>query len=166
MKNVFLLGFMGCGKTTVGRAVATLRSCGFIDLDDQIEAREKKQIAAIFEERGEPYFREVETRTLTALELTTPKVVALGGGTFTFQRNIDFVRHEGVSIFLDCSLELVIARCEAFQHRPLFLRDPAKLTELFYARQSFYRLADYRVEISDAPPEDVARRIVNLLEKI
>lgn len=166
MKNLFLVGFMGCGKTTVGRAVATFRACGFLDLDEQIETREKMEISRIFEERGEPYFREVETRVLTTLDLTAPKVVALGGGTFTFPRNIEFVRNQGVSLFLDCPLELLRARCEAFQHRPLFLRDPVKLTDLFYARLPFYRCADYRVDVSDAPPEDVARKIVNLLEKI
>ncbi len=166
MKNLFLVGFMGCGKTTVGRAVATLRSCGFVDLDEQIEAREKMEISRIFEERGEPYFREVETRILTSLDLSTPKVVALGGGTFTFARNIEFVRSQGISIYLDCPLPLLRARCETFQHRPLFLRDPAKLAELFEQRLPFYLCADYRVEVSDAPPEDVARKITYLLEKI
>jgi shikimate kinase len=166
MKNLFLVGFMGCGKSTVGRAVATLRACGFVDLDDQIESREKMEISRIFEERGEPHFREIETRVLTTLDLSPPKVVALGGGTFTFPRNIEFVKRQGVSLFLDCPLDLLRARCETFQHRPLFLRDPVKLADLFYARLPFYRCADYRVEVSDAPPEDVARKIVNLLEKI
>ncbi len=166
MKNIFLVGFMGCGKTTVGRAVATLLSCGFVDLDERIEAREKMEIARIFQERGEPYFREIETRVLSSLDLATPKVVALGGGTFTFPRNIEFVRAQGVSIFLDCPLELAKSRCEAHQHRPLFLRDPARLTELFYARLPFYQCADLRVEVSDFPPEETARKIVHLLEKV
>lgn len=166
MKNIFLVGFMGCGKTTVGRALATLRACRFVDLDEQIEARENMEISRIFEERGEPYFREVETRILTSLDLTAAKVVALGGGTFTFPQNIEFVRNRGVSIFLDCPLELVTVRCQAYQHRPLFLRDPAKLAELFYARLPYYRCADFRIEILNHPPEDVARTIVNLLEKI
>jgi len=166
MKNIFLVGFMGCGKTTVGRALAILRFCGFVDLDEQIELRERMEISRIFEDRGEAYFREVETRVLTTLDLSVPKVVALGGGTFVFPRNVEFVRDQGVSIFLDCPLELVKARCEAFQHRPLFLRDPAKLSDLFFARLPYYLCADYRVEVSDAPPEHVARKIANLLEKI
>lgn len=166
MKNIFLVGFMGCGKTTVGRATAALLACGFVDLDERIEAHEKMEISRIFEERGEPYFREAEIRVLASLELSAPKVVALGGGTFAFPRNIELVRRLGVSVFLDCPLELLIARCEAFQHRPLFLRDPARLAELFYARMPFYQCADIRVEVSNAPPEEVARKIVNLLEKI
>jgi shikimate kinase len=166
MKNLFLVGFMGCGKTTVGRVLATLLSCGFIDLDEQMEAREKMEISRIFDEKGEPYFRELETRVLTMLDVTPPKVVALGGGTFTFPRNIEFVRSKGTSVFLDCDLDFVRARCEASQHRPLFLRDPAKLADLYYARLPFYQLADYRMEVSNEPPEEVARRIVKLLERI
>lgn len=165
MRNIFLVGFMGCGKTTVGRAVATLRSQGFIDLDEQIEAREKMDISRIFEERGEPYFREIENRTLTSLDLSSPKVVALGGGTYTFPRNIDFVRGCGVSIFLDCPVEVIRARCETYQHRPLFLRDPLKLVELFQARLPYYQAAELRVETGDDPPEQVARKILSLLEK-
>jgi shikimate kinase len=166
MKNIFLVGFMGSGKTTVGRAVATLRSCGFIDLDEQIEAREKMEISRIFGERGELYFREVEARVLMSLDLTSPKVVALGGGTFTFPRNVEFIRDHGTSLFLDCPLDLIRQRCEMFQHRPLFLRDPSKLGELFYARLPYYLCADHRVEVSNAPPEEVARKIINLLEKL
>lgn len=166
MKNIFLVGFMGCGKTTVGRAIAALRACGFIDLDERIEAHEQLEISRIFEQRGEPYFRETESRLLASLDLLTPKVVALGGGTFAFPKNIEIVRRQGVSVFLDCPLDLVRARCETYQHRPLFLRDPWRLAELYYARLPFYQCADVRVSVSNDPPVDVARKIVNLLERI
>lgn len=166
MNNIFLLGFMGCGKTTVGRALATLRSCGFVDLDEQIEGKEKKEISRIFEECGEPYFRDLESRILMSLDLSSPKVVALGGGTFTFKRNIDFIQRHGISVFLDSPFELVLARCEAYQHRPLFLRDPAKLAALFHSRMPFYLSADHRVVVSNAPPETVARGILKLLERL
>ncbi|MDD5543198.1 MAG: shikimate kinase [Acidobacteriia bacterium] len=165
MRNIFLVGFMGCGKTSVGRAMATLRSQGFIDLDDQIEAHERMEISRIFEERGEPYFREIENRALLSLDLSSAKVVALGGGTFTFPRNIDFVRNNGISVFLDCPLDVIRARCETYQHRPLFLRDPAKLIELFQTRLPYYLAADLRVEAGDDPPELVARKTLSLLEK-
>lgn len=165
MKTIFLVGFMGSGKSTVGRALAALRCCGFVDLDEQIEAREQKEISRIFEEKGESYFREIESRVLLSLDLSSPKVVALGGGTFTFPRNMEFIERQGVSIYLDCPFELAVARCEAYQHRPLFLQDPVRLAQLYQARLPFYQRADLRVQVGHAPPEAVAQKIFNLLEK-
>jgi shikimate kinase len=148
---IYLVGFMGCGKSTVGRALADEIGWSFFDLDEEIERRENASIADIFDTHGEPAFREIESAVLRQrvhhAQMGRPQVVALGGGAFLSEENFDLVSNNGVSVWLDCSFEHIQRRIQSHTHRPL-AHDPARLRHLFEARRPGYARADYRVEIS------------------
>ncbi|MEP7352479.1 MAG: shikimate kinase [Acidobacteriota bacterium] len=163
--GIYLVGFMGSGKSTVGRALADELGWKFVDLDEEIERREATAISKIFETRGEPEFREIETKVLReqvrAVETGRPHVIALGGGTFQREVNVDLLVNHGVTIWLDCPLDRIEERLAGFTHRPL-ARDPQKLRELFDARRSGYAHADYRVDCDHHDPMAVVA-MINLL---
>jgi shikimate kinase len=148
---LFLVGFMGAGKSTVGRALARNLGWRFADLDEDIESREQLPIAQIFEERGEEAFRQAEAaallRRIHDVSRGVPWVVAVGGGCFTRTENVDLIQNHGVSIWLDAPLELIRARVAAHSHRPL-ARDPQRFAELFEQRRADYQRADYRIGVS------------------
>lgn len=149
--GIYLVGFMGCGKSTLGRALAGELGWSFFDLDDEIERREGLPIAEIFEMRGEAEFRAAETAALRerikAIERGRPQVISLGGGTFLPPENFDLISQHGVSVWLDAPLDLITRRVSGFNHRPL-ARDPEKMRELYEARRTGYARADYRLEIT------------------
>jgi shikimate kinase len=153
--GIFLVGFMGSGKSTVGRALAEELGWEFADLDEDIEKREGMPITEIFDTRGEVEFRRAETAALEervrSVERGQPCVIALGGGAFLNETNFEMVFNNGVSVWLDCPYSTVERRLAGYQHRPL-ARDPEKLRELFAVRRSGYERADYCivVETDDA----------------
>ncbi len=114
--GIYLVGFMGSGKTTVGRLLAGELGWSFADIDDDIEAAEKSTIADIFETRGEEVFRRLETEAirgrLRSIERGQPHVVALGGGAFTREGNFRLVQGNGISVWLDCPLKLARSRIQ------------------------------------------------------
>jgi shikimate kinase len=162
--GLYLVGFMGCGKTTVGRLVADRLGWQFVDADDDIEAAAGTTIPEIFETRGEREFRRAETeairRRVTAIERGVPTVLALGGGAFVEQVNFELLENNGVSIWLDCPLDILRARVELETHRPL-ARDPQKFAALYEARRAAYCRADYRIA-AEAAPEPVAEAVLVL----
>jgi shikimate kinase len=149
---IYLVGFMGSGKSTVGRALADELGWHFTDLDEEIEQREGTTIAAIFDTLGEPVFREIETVALRervrSVQMGRPQVVSLGGGAFLAEENLTLATNNGVTVWLDCSLSMIERRIAAQVHRPL-ARDPAVLRELFHSRRDGYARADFRVEVQD-----------------
>lgn len=162
-RSVFLLGFMGCGKTTVGRRLAERLGWDFVDLDEELEKRQGRTIAQIFAVEGEPYFRQEERRLLEGV-LTraeqTPLVVALGGGTFAQPANFELIRSNGaITVWLDCPLEELRRRCRGMTNRPLF-RDPAGFQQLFEQRLPFYLQADFRVDADRSDPAEVVEEIL------
>ncbi len=159
--GIFLVGFMGSGKSTVGRALADELGWGFVDLDEDIETREGMAISQIFDTRGEAEFRKAETAALRErvrlIERGKPFVVALGGGAFLSDENFEMVSNNGVSVWLDCPFSMVERRLAGFEHRPL-ARDPEKLRELFAVRRAGYERADYSVPVeSDDAAVTVAK---------
>jgi len=162
--GIFLTGFMGCGKTTVGRALADELGWTFSDLDQEIEAREKTTIAQIFDARGEAAFRELETAVLKervrSVQLGRPQVIALGGGAFLSEENCELVSNNGVSVWLDCEFTHIGRRIAGQTHRPL-ARDPEQLRSLFETRRDSYSRSDYRIEIVDDDPMTVVARILS-----
>jgi shikimate kinase len=157
--KIFLVGFMGSGKSTVGPLVAAKLGWDFIDLDRQIEREQGKPIREIFEQDGEPAFRRIEGRHLRSLKDRTACVVALGGGAFMQEGNRPIVADLGVSVFLDCRLEVIQARCPADGNRPLFAT-PELVSGLYAARQPFYQMSDFSVDASDIEPAQVADLIL------
>jgi shikimate kinase len=159
-KLIYLIGFMGSGKTTVGRLLAKALGWPLIDLDTVIEAGQGLTIREIFENSGEPFFRQVERAALTEASKTEPAVIALGGGTFAQPPNVDFIRETGgATVWLDCPPEVLRARCAGLDNRPLF-RDAESFTQLFAERLSYYRLADFRVSTNGRNPEEVVEQIL------
>ena len=162
MRNVYLIGMMGSGKTTSGRALAKLLSVSFVDLDDQIVEREGSSINEIFEKKGEPHFRKVETELLNQVSKTTNQVVATGGGIVLNSSNSDRMRNTGSAIYLKTSLDVLWERVKEKKDRPLLKSsDPRKsLADLFYKRTPLYESSADKVFLSDyKSPETVALEI-------
>jgi shikimate kinase len=160
-RTVYLVGFMGSGKSTVGRRLAERLGMDFVDLDDDIEAAAGRRIAEIFSQDGEGAFRDAEHAALAA-RVGQPVVLALGGGAFTFARNRELLAGAGTSVWLDCPFAMALRRVEGFGHRPL-AQDPERFRELFEKRQADYALADVRVAVRSDDPEETAAVIEEAL---
>lgn len=153
---------MGSGKSTVGSLLADALGWPLIDVDTVIEAGQGLSIREIFENSGEPFFRQIEHAALTAAAQAEPAVIALGGGTFAQPPNVDLIRAAGgTTIWLDCPPEILRARCEGMEHRPLF-RDEQSFQQLYAERVVYYRLADFRISTEGRKPEEVVEQILSL----
>ena len=163
--GIYLVGFMGCGKSTIGRMLAERLGWPFADADDDIEREQGVRISDIFEQRGEAEFRRIETEALRkrvkSVESGHPIVLALGGGAFAQPQNVDLLKDNGITIWLDCPFEIVQERVARSSHRPL-ARDLEKFKELFIARQAAYMQSDYRVAVADDTPGSHVERILEL----
>jgi shikimate kinase len=164
--KIYLVGFMGAGKTTVGRELAARLDVPFFDLDDLIEAAETMSIKEIFAGPGEPYFRKRERDILRATKHLDNAVVATGGGTFTFDENIQFIQGEGLSVYLAAPYQLLRNRIgDKAAERPLF-RDDVAAHELLGNRMRYYRMADITVDMrSDETTSEIVERILLELPK-
>jgi shikimate kinase len=162
--RIYLVGFMGSGKTTVGRVLAERLDVPFFDIDELVEDAESSAIREIFASHGEPYFRRRERDFLRMTRHLEKGVIATGGGTFTFEDNIEFVQRSGISIHLAVPYELCLARVsESSAERPMF-HDERALLRLFKARASFYRRSDLTVEIHESEtPREIAERMIQLM---
>src|SRR5437764_9319457 len=162
--KIYLVGFMGAGKTAVGRELSARVGAPFFDLDELIEAAEKVSIKDVFAQHGEPYFRKRERDVLRSTRHLESAVVATGGGTFTFDDNIQFIQSEGLSVYLSAPYVLLRARIgDKAAERPLF-RDDSAAHELLAQRVKYYRTADVTIEIreEETPGEIVERLILEL----
>ncbi|HEU0138578.1 MAG TPA: shikimate kinase [Bryobacteraceae bacterium] len=163
--GIYLVGFMGSGKSTVGRLLADRLGWNFIDVDEQIEAEQGVPIFEIFEKSGEQEFRRIEReaieRRVGMVEAGHPMVLALGGGAFVEPHNRDLLKENGITIWLDCPFATVKARVARAAHRPL-ARDPKRFEDLYHNRRAAYEQADYRIEIDGDDPEQPVRSILAL----
>ena len=163
--GIYLVGFMGCGKSTVGRALADELGWSFFDLDNEIEDQAGSSVSDIFDRQGEPIFRALEASALAkrvkAVQAGHPQVIALGGGALMDDKNFELILNHGVVVWLDAPFEVIEKRVAAESHRPL-ARDPEKLRELFEARSPRYALADFRVEAPEEEAMATVRRILEL----
>jgi shikimate kinase len=164
--KIYLVGFMGSGKTTVGRELAARLDAPFFDLDELIESAERMSIKDIFALHGEPYFRKRERDILRSTKHLDAAVIATGGGTFTFDENIQFIQSEGMSVYLSAPYALLRARVgEKAAERPLF-RDDLATHELYANRIRYYRMSDLILEIrEEETPAEIVERLVLELPK-
>lgn len=160
--KIYLVGFMAAGKTTVARALAGRLGWRAEDVDELIEARERRTVADIFARNGEPYFRALERDILHLLLPMRHVVVATGGGTFMDPDNRTAINLDGLSIWLDVPFQEVLARLPADGRRPL-AADITQMERLFSLRQAAYANARVRIDARGAHPEDVAERILEVL---
>ncbi|MDH3253418.1 MAG: shikimate kinase [Acidobacteriota bacterium] len=165
--KVLLTGFMGAGKTTVGRAVAERLGLEFVDLDDMIEQADGRTVREIFESAGEEEFRRLERAALAQVLDETDAVIATGGGTLANEEALRSVAHQTVSVWLNPALDVIERRLDEAggEQRPL-LDDATRVRSLFRRRLPFYRLAALRIDIGgDESVAEVADRLVRMLRE-
>ncbi len=159
--KLYLVGFMGSGKTTVARALGRRLGWRAIDLDDAIERREGRTVSEVFARHGEAYFRKVEREVLLTYLPLRNVIVATGGGTFVQAANRADILADGTAIWLDAPLSRIIDRVPSDGRRPL-AADRDAFAALFEDRRAAYRLAHIRVDASgriDALVEDVMHQL-------
>ncbi len=163
--GIYLVGFMGCGKSVIGGSLAERLGWNFVDLDVDIERGENSTINEIFDLRGEQEFRRLETEALRKrvhmIQSGKPMVMAMGGGAFGQPRNFELIENNGVSIWLDCPLATIRRRLEGCTNRPL-ARDPVKFESLYHTRRETYARADYKVEITSDDPDLAVEAVLRL----
>jgi len=163
--KIYLVGFMAAGKTTVARSLAARLGWRAEDVDELIEARERRPVADIFASQGELYFRAAEREILRLLVPLRHLVVATGGGTFMDLENRKTINLDGLSVWLDVPFEELLARIPNDGRRPL-AADRAAMERLFMLRVAAYSTARIRIDASGVPAEEVAERILAQLPSI
>jgi shikimate kinase len=162
--RVVLVGFMGAGKTSVGRILAPRLGYRFEDLDDRVETRVGRKVASIFREQGEEAFRTLELEEARAVAGFARCVVAAGGGAFVHPETRAVLRHGAVTVWLRCDLEAILGRIRVDGSRPL-AGNRVIMQALLAEREPSYRTADVTVDASSGTPREVADRILGLLEE-
>jgi len=152
--KLYLVGFMGAGKTTVARALGRRLGWRVEDVDERIEARERRSVAAIFAQQGEPYFRQQERQVLSELLPDRQVIVATGGGTFAEPDNRALMLADGAVVWLDVPLPRIMERVPADGRRPL-AADRAQMEQLYTRRRLAYAEAHLRVDGTHPVPEVV-----------
>lgn len=163
--RIFLTGFMGAGKTTVGRLLAERLSVPFVDLDPEIEARVGMSVREIFAAHGGAEFRRLEREALTATLAQPDVVVATGGGTVTFEANARLIAQSGLTVFLNPAFATIVGRIggRGKADRPLF-QDDAQALALYRERLPAYRRADLTFDV--APGEDAGEVVSRIALRI
>lgn len=165
MRNIVLTGFMGTGKSAVAQELARLTGMRLIDIDSEIERAEGMSIAGIFEDRGEPAFREIERETIRRMAQTHGAVISTGGGAVMREENIEALRANGQIVCLIAAPETIYRRTCTSGHRPLLnAPDPLeKIKELLEIRKPYYERADVVIHTDDNSPLEVAQEILRRL---
>ncbi|MHB8481713.1 MAG: 3-dehydroquinate synthase [Nitrospiria bacterium] len=161
-RNIVLVGFMGVGKSTLGRLLAKQTGYLFVDTDQVIEEKEGLSIAVIFEKNGEPYFRESEKDVIQKMSLEKgPMVIATGGGALLKPENVKILKKNGVLICLKASPEEILKRIKQEKHRPLLKDDNllVKIKTLLKQRAFAYQSADWIIETDQKTPQEICQQI-------
>ena len=166
-ENIVLCGFMGCGKTTVGKALAKKTGMSLVDTDKYIEEKENMTISDIFKVYGEEYFRELEHKACVELADKSNLIIATGGGALTFERNVNALKKSCVIVLLDVPVDVLYKRLEFDTTRPLLQRADKKeaMTELYNKRMPIYKKASDIVINGNASPICVADSIIKAIEE-
>lgn len=163
--KVFLLGFMGSGKTTLGRLLADRLGWTFHDLDEIVEQDERSTITRLFAEKGEDYFRAAEARVLARLcALPGPAVIACGGGTYCSVPNQQAIDEAGITVWLDQPFAAIWKRREALAHARPLMSGEADLAALYDRRLPFYRAAALHLPIGEGQLPEALDELTRLLE--
>jgi shikimate kinase len=162
MNNIYLVGFMGTGKTQVGKKLAKQLERKFLDLDELIQDSENRSISEIFQKLGEPYFRSLEKKMLSEVSKQKECVVSCGGGIVIDPQNIKLMKQTGMMICLSATPEVILKRTKGFSHRPLLNgEDPKeKIRSLLAEREKFYDQADKIIDTSEISVEETSDQIL------
>lgn len=170
MKNIYLIGFMGTGKTTTGRLLAERLGTVFIDMDAEIERESGRCIPEIFATDGEAHFRDMEKAMMRRVAKRSNAVVATGGGTVKDAENRTILHASGTVIALFADVDTVLERTQTRGERPLLdtvdeMDRKKAIEEMLVARKSFYEDADYAIDTSGRTPLEVAEEILSKLRR-
>lgn len=166
MKNIVLTGFMGTGKTAVGKKLSRILNMELVDVDTEIEKSQKMTINEIFKNFGEPRFREIETEMIKKLSGKKNIIISTGGGAVLKQENVDILREKGVIVCLMATPETILKRTSHNSDRPLLqVEDPyGKIKELLNFRKPFYEKADIMIETEGKTPIQIAEEIIEKIK--
>jgi shikimate kinase len=163
--GIYLVGFMASGKTTIGRMYAEEIGWRFGDLDEDIESSRKTTISDLFGQLGEEAFRQIETEAIrhriASIRRGMPTVLALGGGAFTREENVEMLIENGVTVWIDTSFEVVRKRVTLSNHRPL-ARDPEQFARLYEERRAFYSRAEYHIHVESDDSRSGLKQLLEL----
>jgi len=164
MKNIVLIGFMGSGKTSVGKSVAEKLNMSFIDLDRWIEERETMSIKEIFDRKGEEVFRKIECEAVAEVGNQKNSVIATGGGVVLNPKNLESLKETGLLIHLRVDAQTAYKRTRDHHHRPLLnVPNPLQHIEaLLKQRQPFYEVVPNAVETSGRSLRDVVEDVIRI----
>ncbi len=162
--NIILTGFMGTGKSTVGRLLAARLQRAFVDMDAVIEQREGRKISAIFAEEGEPAFRAMERKLVGELSAQENLIIATGGGVVLNPDNLRDFSATGWVVCLSAPPEVILRRVASETHRPLLEEQDkaARITRLLESRRALYAAIPHQVDTTNLSPEQAATRIMEL----
>ncbi len=168
MKNIVLTGFMGTGKTEVGRELSRLLGLKIIDIDNEIEKAEGISINDIFERYGESKFREIETEMIKKISAEKNLIISTGGGVVLKEENIKMLKKNGIIVCLFATPETIFERTKYNSDRPLLkVNDPLKkIKELLEYRLPFYKKADIVIDTEGKTPSQVAEEITKEINKM
>lgn len=163
--NIYLVGFMGTGKTSVGRQLAKEKGWSFVDLDELIELKQQRRIVEIFAQDGEPYFRKIEKKLLKQVSTQKKFVVACGGGVVLDKANIKIMKKSGILICLCANGEEILKRVSSNSLRPILnVAHPRERIELLLKmRTPYYMQADKAIDTSDLSIKQVVAKISKIL---
>lgn len=168
--KIYLIGFMGAGKSVVGKRLARRLGLNFTDLDIEIESKEGKTIAEIFEQEGEDRFRELESQYLRQIPKGSVEIIAAGGGTPCFHNNMEYMNENGVTIYLEVSVKKLSVRLKSeVGHRPLLAKKSEDELKSFIAsklkeRKAFYQQSQF-VCHADAPIDDLEESLWDYFQR-
>ena len=164
MSNIVLVGFMGVGKTSVGKMLSNKLDREFLELDEVIEKKEGTSIKEIFEKKGEPYFRKLEKEVVKEASKENNLIISAGGGAIIDQENFNNLKKNGTLVCLEASVDTILNRTKGLVVRPLLnVENPRKkIEELLDKRISYYKKADFCINTDRMSVEEVVEKIIEL----
>lgn len=167
-KNIYLMGFMGSGKTTVGKMLAGELNRSFMDIDEKIEHDVGLTIPQIFEQNGEAFFRLKEKEWVNQSSTETNLVVALGGGSVIDPENWERITLSGITVALNCPIEVIQSRLREITNRPLLAGSEAekmqRIKQLYEQRKQFYERAQYQLQLNgDESVTEIVEKLTKLI---
>ena len=166
-KNLTLTGMMGVGKTTIGKRLAKKLNYAFVDIDKIIEKQEGESISSIFKNKGENYFRKIETQQTIKELKKDNSVISLGGGAFLNSSIRQCSKKNSVSFWLDVPIETLLKRLKKSKNRPVLGKEKtdASIKKIYFIRKKFYNMADHRIKCKKLTLKQIIEKILNFYEK-
>jgi len=169
-RNIFLIGPMGAGKSTIGRQLSQQLNMEFFDSDQEIEKRTGANISWVFDVEGEHGFRQREVKIIDEITKKQGIILATGGGSVKFRENRNILSARGIVVYLETTIEKQLSRTKRDKKRPLLqsnISNRTILENLAYERNPLYEeIADFKIQTDNQSPKSVTYNIINLLEKI